>query len=248
MDDKDYFWWGNGLANGPSTRASKTMKRPHQTSVLFLLFTLLLGAVQAQTGPQPLPGTAQRVAFMLKNNLGYHRMFLVEGPGIAYGFTMDRRETTAKNWPVGSNLYFSADGVKRGDLIFTLTAGDAGKTLLTFPDEARPGRRPAGKDPKPVPAPGREAGSVTLHFRNNSFGFRRVSLVSYQPGETGNGTAIFTLAPYASTRRRFPAGTRIYFADGKQVDQVMSGASISAQEPFLVVQPVHHGETFNIFD
>jgi hypothetical protein len=42
------------------------MKRPQQTSALVLLFTLLLGAVRAQTGPQPLPGTAQRVAFLLK--------------------------------------------------------------------------------------------------------------------------------------------------------------------------------------
>ena len=224
------------------------MKRPRQNPALVFLFTLMLGAVQAQTNPQPLAGTAQRVAFMLKNNLGYHRMFLVEGPGIAYGFTMDRRETTAKNWPVGSKLYFSPDGVQRRDLIFTVTAGDAGKTLLTFPDEARRGGRSATKDPEPASAPRREAGSVTLHFRNNSLGFRKVSLVSYQPGETENGASIFTLAPYAATRRSFPAGTRIYFADGKQVDQVMGGKSISAQEPFLVVQQGQHGETFDIFD
>ena len=224
------------------------MKRPQQTSVLVLLFTLLLSAVQAQPGPQPLPGTAQRVAFMLKNNLGYHRMFLVEGPGIAYGFTMDRRETTAKNWPVGSKLYFSPDGVQRRELIFTLTAGDAGKTLLTFPDEARPGGRAATKEAKPVSAPRHKETDVTLHFRNNSLRFRKVALVSYVPGENGNGASVFTLAPYASTRRRFPAGTRLYFADGGQVDQVMGGKSINAQKPFLVVQREDQGETYDIFD
>jgi hypothetical protein len=95
-------------------------------------------------------------------------------------------------------------------LIFTLTAGDAGKTLLTFPDEARPGGRSATKEAKvvPVSAPRREETDVTLHFRNNSLRFRKVALGSYVPGENGNGTSIFTLAPYASTRRRFPAGTR----------------------------------------
>jgi hypothetical protein len=212
------------------------------------LFSLLFGAVHAQNDPQPLAGSAPRVAFVLKNNLGYHRMFLVEGPGIAYGFTMDRRETTPKNWPVGSKLYFSPDGVKRGDLIFTLTAGDAGKTLMTFPDETRPGGREATREARLVSAPRPEAPSVTLHFRNNSIGFRKVALISYVPGATENGTAVVTLAPYASTRRSFPAGTRVYFADGNQVNQVMSGKSINGEKPFLVVQPKNNGETFDIFD
>ncbi len=227
------------------------MKRLRLTSAFFLLlalFTLLHGAGQAQTGPQPLAGSAPRVAFMLKNNLGYHRMFLVEGPGIAYGFTMGRRETTPKNWPVGASLYYSSDGVKRGERIFTLTAGDAGKTLLTFPDETRSGGRAATKAARLVSAPRPEEKTVTLHFRNNSIGFRKVSLISYAPGTTENGTVVVTLAPYASTRRSFPAGTRVYFADGKQVDQVMSGNSINGQKPFLVVEPADHGETFNIFE
>jgi hypothetical protein len=42
-------------------------------------------------------------------------MFLVEGPGIAYGFSMNRRETTPKNWPVGASLYYSRDGEQRGN-------------------------------------------------------------------------------------------------------------------------------------
>ncbi len=224
------------------------MKRYHLPPVLVLLFALLSGTARAQPGPQPLAGSAPRVAFMLKNNLGYHHMFLVEGPGIAYGFTMDRREKTPKNWPVGSSLYYSPDGVKRGELIFTLTAGDAGKTLLTFPDETRPGGPAAAKEARLVSAPRPEESTVTLHFRNNRVGFRKVALISYAPGETGNGASIFTLAPYASTRRSFPAGTRIYFADGKQVDQVMSGKSINGQKPFLVVAPEDHGETFDIFE
>jgi hypothetical protein len=161
---------------------------------------------------------------------------------------MDRRETTPKNWPVGATLYFSPDGVKRGNLIFTLTAGDAGKTLLTFPDETRPGGRAATKEARLVSAPRPATPTVTLHFRNNSIGFRKVALISYAPGETENSASLFTLAPYASTRRRFPAGTRIYFADGKQVDQVMSGKSINGQKPFLVVEPGDHGETFDIFE
>ena len=224
------------------------MKRTPFSALLILLYTFLCGTVPAQTGPQPLAGTAQRVSFMLKNNLGYHRMFRVEGPGIAYGFTMNRRETTPKNWPVGSKLYFSPDGEQRRELIFTLTAGDAGKTLLTFPGEARPGGRAATKKDRLVSAPQGEETAVTLHFRNNSIGFRKVALIAYAPGETGNSTSIFTLAPYVSTRRRFPAGTRLYFADGKQVDQVMGGKSINAQKPFLVVELQDQGETYDIFD
>ena len=105
----------------------------------FLCTCLLLGATFsfAQTAnvlaqsPRPLPAAPNtpranpgRVSFMLKNTLGYHRMFLVQGPGIAYGFTMDKHKTTPKNWPVGTNLHFSQDGETSTGLILTVTAAD----------------------------------------------------------------------------------------------------------------------------
>ena len=186
----------------------------------------------AQTSPQ-------RIAFVLKNTLGYHRMFRVEGPGIAYGFTMNRNERTPQNWPVGSKLYFSQDGETNGPLILTVTANDAGKTLTT--DVAEP---PARVKPRSE----RTADEISVRFRNNSIGFRKVALITYKPGEPGNGTSIFTLAPYAVTKRQFPIGTKVYFADDQQVSTVMNGDRIDTGKPFLIVKRSDAGLTYDIFN
>jgi len=201
----------------------------------YLSVCLLLGvsvSLFAQTSPQ-------RVAFVLKNTLGYHRMFRVAGPGIAYGFTMNRNERTPQNWPIGSKLYFSDDGETNGPLILTVTADDAGKTLTT--DVAVP---PAGVKRKFV----RNADEITVRFRNNSISFRKVALITYKPGEEGNGTSIFTMSPYAVTKRTFPVGTKVYFADDQQVSTVMNGDRIDTRKPFLVVKRSDAGFTYNIFN
>jgi hypothetical protein len=207
-----------------------------------LLLTQQCSFSFAQTSSVQQESSAHRVAFVLKNNLGYHRMFRVEGPGIAYGFTMNRNEKTPKNWPVGSRLYFSRNGEDKGALILTVTDKDAGTTLFTYQEQS-PDRDRDVRSTVASPAPE----DVAISFRNNSFWFKRVVLISYKPGEAGNGTSIFTLAPYAASRRRFPVDTRIFFADDKQVDHVMSGGRLN-DTPFLVIKKEQQGQTFDIFE
>jgi hypothetical protein len=182
--------------------------------------------------------TAGRVPFVLKNTLGYHRMFRAEGPGMAYGFTMNKRESVPCNWPTGSKLYFSPDGETTGSLILTITAADAGKTLFTdVPDN----------DPKThITKPDK---GVTISLRNSSMLPRKVSLISYAPGETGNGTTIFMLAPLVGTKSfTFPVGTRLYLANSEQVDIVMSGKRIDGGPPFLTIKKEDSNRIVSIFE
>jgi hypothetical protein len=212
--------------------------------VTIVLFSFLTTAV-AQTSSAATPTSTNRVAFTLKNSLGYHRMFRVEGPGIAYGFTMNRRETVPCNWPVGAKLYFSSDGEIINDHILTVTADDAGKTLTTG---SRESASKVTESQKPVSTPETSVErEVTVRFRNNSIKFQKVALITYEPGEPGNSTNIFTLAPYAFTSRKFAVGTRVYFANDKQVGVVMSGQPLT-DKPFLVVRKEDSGKLFNIFE
>ena len=207
-----------------------------------LILTVVLFSVRAAGFAQATDATTasspNRVAFTLRNSLGHHRMFRVEGPGIAYGFTMSRRESVPCNWPVGSKLYFSNDGETVDGHILTVTANDAGKTLTT-----------EGQEPKPTPKATESPvePTVTVRFRNNSVRFRKVALITYKPGEPGNSTNIFTIAPYAFTSQKFVVGTRVYFANDKQVDVVMSGQPLT-DKPFLVVTKENSGKLFNIFE
>ncbi len=195
--------------------------------ILFALSTLTASVAQAVTSGEPVA----RVAFTLRNNLGYHRMFRAEGPGMAYGFTMNRNESTPKNWPVGGKLYYSNDGETTGALILTVTADDAGKTLLTAPK----------------PATHSTTATITVRFRNNSLLPHKVMLITYRPDESGNGTQGIMLMSYSSTTQKLPVGTKVYFADSKQVDVVMSGKRIDEGKPFLTVQKSDEGKSFNIF-
>ncbi|SOD79242.1 hypothetical protein [Spirosoma fluviale] len=202
-------------------------------ATVFLMAILLLSSVISTTFAQdtaPKEAVA-RVAFTLKNNLGYHRMFRAEGPGLAYGFTMNRNESTPKNWPVGGKLYFSKDGETTDGLIFTVTVDDAGKTLLTSPKAT----------------PHATGATVTVRFRNNSLLPHKVMLITYKPDEAGNGTQGIMLLPYSNTTQTLPVGTKVYFADSEQVDIVMSGKRIDEGKPFLTVRKEDNGKTVNIF-
>jgi hypothetical protein len=207
------------------------------TIILLLFVSLFTTASFAQ---QPAPANREaRITFMLKNTLGYHRMFLVEGPGIAYGFTMNKRETVPCNWPVGSKLYFSQDGKTSTDLILTVTAADEGKTLTTDT---------GASESKPVVAAVTQTSgkTVTVRLHNPSLLPRKVALISYQPDETGNGTTIFIMGPKGTRSFRFPIGTKLYTADSEQVDVVMSGKRIDNEKPFLTVRAADAGKSFNI--
>ena len=203
---------------------------------LLLSVSLLTTAAFAQT---TLPSnSAPRITFMLKNTLGYHRMFRVEGPGIAYGFTMNKRETVPCTWPVGSKLYFSQDGETTAGLILTVTANDAGKTLMT--DVGAPEASTAS-------VPNSRKSTVSIRLHNAGILPRKVALISYEPGEPGNSTNIFTMAPLVGINSfRFPVGTKLYIADNEQVNTVMSGKRIDNGTPFLTVKASDAGKSFDL--
>ena len=209
--------------------------------ILAVVLFLVPAAGFAQTTGAATVSNPNRVAFTLRNSLGHHRMFRVEGPGIAYGFTMNRRESVPCNWPVGSKLYFSNDGETTAGHILTVTANDAGKTLITDGQEPKPTPKTARTPVTPVEP------EITVRFRNNSIKFQKVALITYKPDEQSNNTNIFKMAPYAFTSQKFPVGTRVYFANNKQVDVVMSGQPLT-DKPFLVVRKEDSGKLFNIFE
>ncbi|ARK13648.2 hypothetical protein [Fibrivirga algicola] len=218
---------------------------------LAFAYSFVLGATQttpAQTPNAPAPvaiasvsgdATTDRVSFMLKNTLGYHRMFRVEGPGIAYGFTMNKRETIPCNWPVGSKLYFSNDGETTKGLILTVSAADGGKTLTT-------GEGTADKTRDYKPAVEANAGKITFVLHSTSLLPRKLTLISYEPTATGNGTTGFMIGPKGNKRFSFPVGTKLYLANSEQVDVVMSGKRIDAGKPFLVVKKEDAGRVIDL--
>ncbi|CCH00079.1 hypothetical protein FAES_2070 [Fibrella aestuarina BUZ 2] len=172
-----------------------------------------------------------RVSFLLKNTLNYSRMFRAEGPGMAYGFTMGKHATTPCNWPVGSKLYFSEDGTVKGRLITTVTAADEGNTIPT--DQSTPAQSATS-----LP-------SVTFRLASKSLLPRKFTLISYAPGEPGNSTTGFMLAPKGSRSFTFPVGTKLYLANSEQVDVVMSGKRIDDGKPFWIVKKDDQGKVIH---
>lgn len=88
--------------------------------------------------------------------------------------------------------------------------------------------------------------TVKVRFRNNSIVFRHVTIVTYLPVQEGNGTEGVLLAPYSGKTKTYEVGTKVYFANSKQVDTVMSGKKLEGV-PFMVIKAEDEGKTFNIF-
>ncbi|MFD2571057.1 GIN domain-containing protein [Spirosoma soli] len=86
---------------------------------------------------------------------------------------------------------------------------------------------------------------VSIRFKNNSALPRTFTLISYAPGEEGNETNGFTLAPYANRQKQYPVGTTVYVATKDQVGVVMSGKRLSGK-PFLTVDPGDDGRTVDL--
>jgi hypothetical protein len=212
-------------------------------TIALLLFVSLLFTTATVSAQTPLPANGEpRITFMLKNTLGYARMFLVQGPGIAYGFSMDKRQTIPCNWPVGSKLYFSQDGKTGTGLILTVSAADEGKTLTT--DTGTTETTPTVAE---VLAKAEvSARKVTVRLRNPSLLPRKITLISYEPGTIGNGTTGCMLAPKGTKSFTFPVGTKLYLADSEQVDVVMSGKRIDSGKPFLTVKAEDAGQAFDV--
>ena len=96
------------------------------------------------------------------------------------------------------------------------------------------------------PSPQNESPLISFKIKNNSLLPTRVTVISYRPDQTGNGTSGYFISSYGSKSLRFPVGTKIYIANSEQVNTVMTGALISDQPPFLLVKQTDAGKSFNL--
>ncbi len=85
---------------------------------------------------------------------------------------------------------------------------------------------------------------IAIGLKNNSFLPKNVTVISYAPNETGNGTQGYWLLPGRTKQLKFKVGTKLYLANGKQVATVMSGKRIDADKPFLTVTKEDNNQTF----
>ena len=87
---------------------------------------------------------------------------------------------------------------------------------------------------------------ISFKLKNNSLLPAKITVISYRPDETGNGTKGIFIISYGSIKFSFPVGSKIYLANSEQINTVMSGAKISDQSPFMVVKKEDEGQSFNI--
>ncbi|HZH66809.1 MAG TPA: hypothetical protein VEY10_18110 [Flavisolibacter sp.] len=86
--------------------------------------------------------------------------------------------------------------------------------------------------------------SIKIKLKNSSLLPKRVTIITYQPGDSGNGTEQVTMLPKSKKELTYKEGTKIYLANSKQVDIVMSGRKIDQDKPFLVLKKGDAGKTF----
>jgi hypothetical protein len=86
--------------------------------------------------------------------------------------------------------------------------------------------------------------SISFRVYNNSILPHKYVVIGYEPAQVGNWTNSIFLLPGAYHRFNCPVGTKIYLADGKQVDVVMGGGSIRNDVPFLTVKAEDAGKAF----
>lgn len=99
-----------------------------------------------------------------------------------------------------------------------------------------------------VAAQQKEEDKVKFNLKNSSWLPKKYTVISYQPGETGNGTNVFYLFPGFSKSFTFKAGTKVYLADQKQVGVVMSGSRIDDGQPFRVITKEDNKKTIALPD
>lgn len=88
--------------------------------------------------------------------------------------------------------------------------------------------------------------NIAFKLKNSSLLPAKVTLISYRPDENGNGTTGFMMGSYGTKLFRFPVGTKLYLANSKQKNTVMSGASITDQPAFLTVKAGDEGKVFPV--
>ncbi len=78
--------------------------------------------------------------------------------------------------------------------------------------------------------------NVVFYLKNNSLLPKKITLIAYQPNETGNSTNGFFIMPGQKKRVEYVEGTKVYLTNREQVDIVMSGKRIDNDKPFINVK------------
>ena len=77
---------------------------------------------------------------------------------------------------------------------------------------------------------------VKVIFKNGTWLPRNFTIITYTPGETGNGTNGYWIMPGFKKTVNYKVGTKIYLANQPQVNTVMSGKRIDSDPPFMIVK------------
>jgi hypothetical protein len=97
-----------------------------------------------------------------------------------------------------------------------------------------------------VTAQTQEPKLVTFYLKNMQLLPKKVTLISYSPSVTGNGTNGYILFPGIKKSVSYTVGTKLYLATSQQVGVVMSGNRIDKDKPFLVVSISDANKTFKV--
>lgn len=76
---------------------------------------------------------------------------------------------------------------------------------------------------------------INFYLKNTQLLPKKVTLIGYSPGVSGNSTYGYILFPGIKRAVSYTVGTKLYLASSRQVGVVMSGNRIDKDPPFLVV-------------
>jgi hypothetical protein len=91
-----------------------------------------------------------------------------------------------------------------------------------------------------------ESKLIKFYLKNAAILPKKVTLISYSPGVTGNATYGYFLFPGIKKAVSYAVGTKLYLATSKQVGVVMSGNRIDKDQPFLVVSASDANKTIKV--
>lgn len=87
--------------------------------------------------------------------------------------------------------------------------------------------------------------TVTFKFKNNSILPHKYTFITYAPNSKENGTFGDILTPNGTKEFKILVGTKIYLANRKEVNTVMSGNQLVG-EPFYIVKLEDNGKVINL--
>lgn len=91
-----------------------------------------------------------------------------------------------------------------------------------------------------------ESKLIQFYLKSATLLPKKVTLISYSPGVTGNATYGYILFPDIKKSVSYTVGTKLYLATSKQVGVVMSGNRIDTDKPFLVVSSSDANKLYKI--